>query len=104
MRIANIEIPKTTFSIRHGHYEFVVIYFVPTDALATFMNIMNDVFKDNTDQFAMVYRDNILIYNNHGKNIYEMSISCLIDDASKRCMLNYENLSLASKKSITPDL
>lgn len=47
LRVIVIEsdISKTTFKTRYGHFEFVVISFVLTNALTTFMDFMNRVFK-----------------------------------------------------------
>ena len=46
MRIAEKNIPKTACSTRYGHYEYKAVPFGLTNALAAFMRIMNDVFKD----------------------------------------------------------
>ncbi|RDX62757.1 Retrovirus-related Pol polyprotein, partial [Mucuna pruriens] len=43
MRAKNI--PKTTFRTHHGHYEFLIMPFDLTNALATFQAIMNVIFK-----------------------------------------------------------
>ena len=64
MRISEENIPKTAFSTRYGHYEYTVVPFGLTNAPAAFMSITNDVFRDYTDSFVMVYLDDILIYSN----------------------------------------
>ena len=45
VRIKDEDIHKTTFKTRYGHYEFVVVPFGLTNALATFMCLMNSVFN-----------------------------------------------------------
>ncbi len=64
MRITEKDIPKTAFSTRYGHYEYTVVPFGLTNAPAAFMSLMNDVFKDYTVAFAMVYQDDVLVYSN----------------------------------------
>ena len=45
LRVKDIDIPKIAFRIQYGHYKFVVMSFVLTIALETFMDLMNRVFK-----------------------------------------------------------
>ncbi|GJS68097.1 putative reverse transcriptase domain-containing protein [Tanacetum coccineum] len=41
LRVREEDIPKTAFRTRYGHYEFQVMYFGLTNALAVFMDLMN---------------------------------------------------------------
>ncbi|KAH0748577.1 hypothetical protein KY290_027809 [Solanum tuberosum] len=41
IKVRECEIPKTAFRTRYGHYEFLVISFGLTNALAAFMDLMN---------------------------------------------------------------
>ena len=55
--------PKSVFRIRYGHYEFMVMPFGLKNALASFMDLINRVFRDFLDKFVIVFIDNILIYS-----------------------------------------
>ena len=44
LRVREADIPKTAFQTRYGHFEFTVIPFGLTNALATFMDLMHRVF------------------------------------------------------------
>ncbi len=62
IRIAEKNISNTAFSTRNGRYEYITFPFGSTNAPAAFQSIMNDVFKDCTDSFVMVYYDGVLVY------------------------------------------
>jgi hypothetical protein len=63
MKIRPSDIPKTAFSTRYGLYEFTVMLFGLTNALAYFMNLMNKVFMEYLDKFIMVFINDILNYS-----------------------------------------
>jgi hypothetical protein len=63
IRIADEDVPKTAFRTPFGHYQFKVLSFGLTNALATFQRVMNDVFGQNVGDFVVVYLDDILIYS-----------------------------------------
>ena len=63
LRVRKADILKTEFMTRYGHFEFTVIPFRLTNALAAFMDLMHRVFQPCLDQFVLVFVDDLLIYS-----------------------------------------
>ena len=62
-RVRETYIPKTTFRMRYGHFEFTVMLFGLTNAPVTFMDLMHRVFQPYLDQFVVIFVDDSLIYS-----------------------------------------
>jgi hypothetical protein len=63
LKIRESDIPKMTFISQYGLYEYTVMSFGLTNALAYFMYLMNKVFMDYLDKFIVVFIDDILVYS-----------------------------------------
>jgi hypothetical protein len=75
VRVKEDDISKMAFRTRYGHYEFLVLSFELTNALAIFMDTMNRVFQDYLDQFTVFFIDDIMIYSKmpeeHEKHLWK---------------------------------
>ena len=57
------DIPKKAFRTRYCHYEFLLMSFGLTNALAVFMDLMNRVFQNYLDSFVIIFIDDIFLYS-----------------------------------------
>ena len=67
LKIKSEDVPKTAFRIRYEHYEFLVLPFQLTNALAYFMDLMNQVFHPYLDKFVVAFIDDTLVYSKSEK-------------------------------------
>jgi hypothetical protein len=62
IKICAEDIPKTTFTMRYGLYEYLVMSFGLINASTHFMYLMNSVFMPELDKNFVVFIDDILVY------------------------------------------
>ncbi|WMV33546.1 hypothetical protein MTR67_026931 [Solanum verrucosum] len=63
LRVNEDDILKMDFQTWYDHYEFLVMSFGLTNALAAFMDLMNMVFIRYLDMFVIVFIGDILVYS-----------------------------------------
>ena len=68
LKVRECDIPKRAFRTRYWHYEFLVMYFGLTNASASFMDLMNIIFKPYLDMFVIVFIDGILLWSRNEEN------------------------------------
>ncbi len=80
--------PKTTFRIRYGHYEFLVMPFGLTNAAVAFMDLMSCIFHPYLDRFVVVFIDDILV-SSKDKAEHDEHLRIILQTLKERnCMLN----------------
>jgi hypothetical protein len=63
LKIRDSDIPKTAFISRYSMYVYIMMSFGLTNAPAYFMYLMNKVFMEYLDKFAVVFINDILVYS-----------------------------------------
>ena len=64
LKVKKEDILKAAFRTRYDHYEFLVMPFGVTNALAIFMDLMNKVFSPLLDKFVVIFIDDIIYSKN----------------------------------------
>jgi len=62
IQVKSEDIPKTTYSTHHGHYEYLVMSFGLTNSPSVFMDYMYRVFHPYLYSFQAVFIYDILVY------------------------------------------
>ncbi|MBW0540594.1 hypothetical protein O181_080309 [Austropuccinia psidii MF-1] len=62
LRIKEGDEHLTAFRTKYGSYEYLVMPFDLTNAPASFQNLVNYIFLDFLDMFAVVYLDDIMVF------------------------------------------
>jgi hypothetical protein len=63
LKIRESNIPKTVFHTQYGLYEYTVMSFGLTNALAYFMYLMIKLFMEYLDKFVVVFIEDIIIFS-----------------------------------------
>jgi Reverse transcriptase (RNA-dependent DNA polymerase) len=58
---------KTTFWMRYGQYEYLVLPFGLTNTPATFQRLINEILHEYLDDFVIAYLDDIMISIDKGR-------------------------------------
>jgi hypothetical protein len=100
VRIKDEDIRKTSFQTRYGHYEFIVIPFRLTNAPATFMCLMNNIFSQYLDKFILVFIDDIMVYSKT-KEEHEEHLRIVLQTLRKhKLYAKFDNLAYSFQKEI----
>jgi hypothetical protein len=57
------DIQKTSFTVKHGHYEYLRMPFGLKNAPATFQRLMDNILREYTEKICFVYMDDIIIFS-----------------------------------------
>ncbi|MBW0502473.1 hypothetical protein O181_042188 [Austropuccinia psidii MF-1] len=63
LRIKEGDEHLTAFRTKYGSYEYLVMQFGLTNSPASFQNLVNDIFQDCLDVYAVAYLDDIMVFS-----------------------------------------
>ena len=86
MRIRESDKWKTAFRTRYGHFEYQVMPFGLSNALASFQGYINKILAEKLDIFVIVYLDNILIYTEDPDQPYVDVVCWVLEQLRKHAL------------------
>ncbi|KAL8135020.1 hypothetical protein AgCh_009885 [Apium graveolens] len=101
LKIKAADIPKTAFRTRYGHYELLGMAFGLTNALVTFMDLMNGVFKKHLDKEFEKLEIEVRIPGESTEMIYVMTFQPKLLEKIRRCqeeIMSHESESLTGEE------
>jgi hypothetical protein len=63
IHIANKDVEKMAMRTRYGSYVLLVMSFGLYNAMLMFTTLINSIFHENSDEFVIIYIDDILVYS-----------------------------------------
>ena len=112
-RLQEEDIPMTAFRSLFGSYEWLVLGFGLTNAVPTFMRMMNNVLQEYIGKFAMCFIDDVIIFSKTEKE-HEEQLQQVLSTIEKaglhcnwdKCHINAEKVTYCginiSKDGLTP--
>ncbi|KAL4340132.1 hypothetical protein GQ457_08G027320 [Hibiscus cannabinus] len=102
LKVREQDVLKTAFRTRYGHYQFLVMPFGFTNALAAFMDLMNRVFHEYLYQFVVVFIDDILVCSraeeDHDRHLRLVLQTLLENQLNASLAISFEGIRVDPKK------
>ena len=86
MRIREGNKCKTAFKTLYGHFEYQVLAFGLSNALASFWGYINKILAKKLNIFVIIYLDDILIYTEDESQSLVEVVRCVLDHLRKNSL------------------